>query len=602
MLEIIEDLAPGVIVAGKYRLDHVLGQGGMGVVWAAEEVGTGARVAVKLLLRGTNADERERERFVREGRAAMSIAHPNVAKVRAVLESAVGTPFIVMDLLEGESLRALLRRRGALGAAECARILLPVVDAVAAAHAAGIVHRDLKPENVFLVSGTDVRVLDFGIAKVIRRDGDSTEASLTSTGAVLGTPVYMAPEQVFGDEDVDGRADVWALGIVLYECLARRRPTDAEGFGQVLKRITTATLEPLASMRAGLPRPLTRLVDRMLQRDRNARPSLAEARKVLEDVARGDDAEASPLSEPASAPPEGASTTAGVANVSAPPGASPPARRPYWLVPVALAALGGAFVVGRQRAQPAIVAPAPSASPVPSASVAQVASSPKDVDFRSKLDGGAAPAELFGPLAQQVSQQIERRDGAACMRDLDLLDALDPTTIDSHEPKSGWAYMRAQCMMLAGDCEGGKALYARAHDALAPKNLLPSGRQQALDGAVIRYCEGENLSPHDALLRARARLADGISGVRKVTTAECVAWHETEKRTSASEKLGTAADEDARRRLLRTNVTLCLVRAGDCARANQIFRDLWSATDGDERVRRELFEAVVPPTTCAPDR
>lgn len=286
MLEVVADtLAAGLVIGGAYRLERVVGEGGMGVVWAAHEIRTGRAIALKFL-REDDRDQKSRERFLREARAAMAIIHPNVARVEAVLETDVGVPFIVMELLEGESLRAMLRRRGPLAPQECARLLGKVVEAVAAAHARGIVHRDLKPENVFLVHGVDVRVLDFGIAKQLGHADSTQQASLTSTGALMGTPVYMAPEQLFGEADVDVRADVWALGVILYECLSGQRPTEGAGIGPIIKRITSGPLVPLEEARPGLPRSLTRIVGRMLLRHRADRPSLDEVSAVLAQLPR----------------------------------------------------------------------------------------------------------------------------------------------------------------------------------------------------------------------------------------------------------------------------------------------------------------------------
>jgi serine/threonine-protein kinase len=286
MLEVLTDvLAPGAVVRG-YRLERVIGEGGMGVVWEATQVAAERKVALKFLRGVADRDAKGRERFLREARAAMTIAHPNVAKVDAVLETESGAAFYVMELLEGETLRQRLRR-ATPEVAESARIMGAVVDAIAAAHACGIVHRDLKPENVFLVGGVDVRVLDFGIAKVLPVGDATAAASLTSTGAVMGTPVYMAPEQLFGDKDIDGRADVWALGVMLYECLAGRRPIEGEGFGPIMKKITSEPIAPLSDARPGLPRSVTSLVHRMLTRDRAARPALVEVREVLSALAEG---------------------------------------------------------------------------------------------------------------------------------------------------------------------------------------------------------------------------------------------------------------------------------------------------------------------------
>ncbi|MEO8877859.1 MAG: serine/threonine-protein kinase, partial [Polyangiaceae bacterium] len=223
MLEIVgETLRAGAVVANAYRLERIVGEGGMGVVWEATELTSGRRLALKFLLEKRQADSRNQARVLREARATMAINHPNIAAVHAVLETDAGVPFLVMELLEGKTFRSYLLRPSPLSPVECARILLPVVAAVGAAHDQRIVHRDLKPENIFLLRHplNEVRVLDFGIAKQLPRvdantiaGAAATDPSLTSTGAVLGTPVYMAPEQIFGDDDIDGRADIWSLGI-----------------------------------------------------------------------------------------------------------------------------------------------------------------------------------------------------------------------------------------------------------------------------------------------------------------------------------------------------------------------------------------------------
>ena len=334
MLEIVGDtLEAGAVVANAYRLERVVGEGGMGVVWAARELRSGRTVALKFLREGER-DATGRTRFLREARAAMAISHPHVARVEAVLETDVGTPFLVMELLEGESLRAMLRRKRVLTPRECARVLAPVVDAVASAHAQGIVHRDLKPENVFLVGGTDVRVLDFGIAKQLPHADATQQTSLTSTGALIGTPVYMAPEQLFGDA-VDVRADVWALGVMLYECLAGHRPTEGSGIGPIIKRITTEPLAPLEQVRPGLPKSLTRVVGRMLLRHRDDRPSLDEVRAVLANLPPDGESEAEPAPTQRM-PGVGAATT--VAEVTGPPAPGParaaPPPPPVWTPPV----------------------------------------------------------------------------------------------------------------------------------------------------------------------------------------------------------------------------------------------------------------------------
>lgn len=276
-------LEPGCVV-GRFRVTHQLGRGGMGTVWAAEDEGTARAVALKVLREG-HADGAAR-RMLREALAGQAIDHPNVAPVREVIELADGSPVLVMDRLYGETLAARLRRRHVLTLAEAARVLLPVMSAVAAAHHRGIVHRDIKPENVFLVeeAGREpvVKVLDFGIAKVTSSGAlDESEAS-TETGALLGTPFYMSPEQVFGERDVDHRADIWAIGLVAYECLSGVLPTRADRVGQVLKIVLTRPFWPLRDVVPDLPVDVAAMIDRLLARDRDERPfELREVAEVL---------------------------------------------------------------------------------------------------------------------------------------------------------------------------------------------------------------------------------------------------------------------------------------------------------------------------------
>jgi len=280
MLEIEESrLERGVRVADRYRLDHVLGAGGMGVVWDAHDETSGEERALKFIRTEKCGDARSIARLLREAHAASAVSHPNVARVFEVLELPEGTPFLVMERLHGETLKARLARVGKLSQEALVPIGVAIASGVRAAHALGIVHRDLKPDNVFLLADGRVKVIDFGIAKELRAEGDT---ELTTTGAMLGTLHYMAPEQVFGDVDIDERADVWALGVVLYECVTGQRPTEGSGSGQVLKAIMTRAFPPLATASPGFPEDLSDMVARMLTRDRSERPSLTDVIDTLE--------------------------------------------------------------------------------------------------------------------------------------------------------------------------------------------------------------------------------------------------------------------------------------------------------------------------------
>ncbi|HVW29436.1 MAG TPA: serine/threonine-protein kinase [Polyangiaceae bacterium] len=273
---------------GRYRLERRLGEGGMGVVWAVTDVESGRRFALKTLKPHARGRPDLERRLMREARAAGAVHHPNVVTVHEVFDAGDDGPAIVMDLLEGETLRARLAREERLSAPDVARILLPVVSAVTAAHAQGVVHRDLKPDNIFLSRHADgsehVRVLDFGIAKLVEAAADPGESqSMTSTGTMLGTPWYMAPEQGFGESDIDGRADVWAIGVILYECLSGGRPLEGDNLGQVLKRLMSQGITPVAGVVPDVPADVAELVDRMLTTDRDDRLSdLRTAQAVLE--------------------------------------------------------------------------------------------------------------------------------------------------------------------------------------------------------------------------------------------------------------------------------------------------------------------------------
>src|SRR5690349_21225059 len=253
-----DELTVGAVIAGRYRLERLLAEGGMGVVWAAKHLVTRKPVALKFVKGEAADDERTRQRLLREARAACAVQHPNVVAVHDVMELESGSPVLVMDLLKGESLRAKLDREGKIPLHDLANIMIPVVSAVGTAHSSGVVHRDLKPENIFLAQMpggvVQVKVLDFGIAKLTSAEGLMAHSgALTGTGLLLGTPDYMSVEQILGEEDVDHRADIWALGIVLYECLRGHRPTAAENVGKVLKIILTNAIPPIQVMMPGLP-------------------------------------------------------------------------------------------------------------------------------------------------------------------------------------------------------------------------------------------------------------------------------------------------------------------------------------------------------------
>lgn len=240
---------PKDVIAGKYELQRVLGQGGMGEVWVARNRDLDADVAIKLIRADSSADD-SADRLLREAQAAARLSGPGIVRVFDFGKTQYGDPFIVMELLEGEDLSHTLKRRGRLSPIKAVRIMLPICQALANAHSVGIVHRDLKPENIFLAktAGGQVqpKLLDFGVAKV----GRAFSRRLTQTGAMLGSPLYMSPEHARGDE-VDYRADIWAFCVVLYEVITGRAPFDGKNYNAVLYSIIANEPPPTTTLGAG---------------------------------------------------------------------------------------------------------------------------------------------------------------------------------------------------------------------------------------------------------------------------------------------------------------------------------------------------------------
>jgi serine/threonine-protein kinase len=259
----------------------------MGVVWAAVHRVTNKRVALKFLKGPFGLRPELRRRFLREARAASAIVHPNVLEIHDVFELEDETPVMLMDCLEGETLGRRIERSGKLSLSDAADTLAQVVSGVGMAHAVGVVHRDLKPDNVFLVKSNSgppsVRVLDFGIAKLMGTEGQAVETGIiTGTGSMLGTPCYMSPEQTLGEKDIDHRTDIWSIGVMFYECLTGQRPVEGDSLGQVVRRLLSDGITPLAIVAPSLPGDITDLVDRMLRRERSERPQdLRAVQEVL---------------------------------------------------------------------------------------------------------------------------------------------------------------------------------------------------------------------------------------------------------------------------------------------------------------------------------
>lgn len=260
----------GTLVAGKYRIDHLLGEGGMGLVYAATHLDLARRVALKLIRRELMATESVAERFLREARAAARIQSEHVGRVLDVGRLETGEPYIVMEYLEGQDLALHLQRLGPFTWSLAVDLISEACEAIAEAHHHRIVHRDLKPENLFLVKQIDgalsVKVLDFGISKQL---GDGHQV-LTSPSTAIGSPQYMAPEQMEA-KDVDVRADVWALGAILYEMVTGKRAFGGETLAQVCVQVLSGAVTPVRSLVPALPAPLALAIETCLRPDRAER-------------------------------------------------------------------------------------------------------------------------------------------------------------------------------------------------------------------------------------------------------------------------------------------------------------------------------------------
>lgn len=270
----------GQIIGGRFRVDGVLGTGGVGTVFDATALEDGTRVALKTLLPTALDDEDTVLRFQREAQAAAAVARDGVVAVLEFGDDAEVGPYLVMERLEGEPLSARLAR-AAPTVAEAVSWMTQVLETLSAVHARSIVHRDLKPGNLFLVPGRPlerVKILDFGLSHVPATGG---RAKLTLPGEVLGTPRYMSPEQALGDP-IDARSDLYSVGILLYACLLGQPPYHEVPVTKVLKAVLDGPPRSLRELRPGLPEKLYGVVDRALERDRARRfPSAAEFRAAL---------------------------------------------------------------------------------------------------------------------------------------------------------------------------------------------------------------------------------------------------------------------------------------------------------------------------------
>jgi len=269
----VADRMIGRTVAGKYKLTRCIGQGGMGTIFEAEHTLIGNKVAVKLLHEPFAVKREPVQRLYREAQATGAIGHPNIIKVHDVGETEEGVPFLVMELLDGESLGDHIERNGPRPLGFVLDVAIQMLSALNAAHKAGIIHRDLKSDNLFLLRTDDdalrIKILDFGISKITSPEADGLK--LTQTGTLLGTPYYMSPEQASGKSDLDTRIDIYAAGVIIYETLLGVVPHRADNYNALLIEIITEDVAPFSYMRPDIPARLEAAVLKALSRSRHDR-------------------------------------------------------------------------------------------------------------------------------------------------------------------------------------------------------------------------------------------------------------------------------------------------------------------------------------------
>ena len=449
----------GETIDGRYRCLRVLGQGGMGAVYEAEHTGTGRRVAVKVIHADMVKKTEMVLRFHREARVAGSIETPHIVQVLDTgTDPATGTVYMVMEFLRGEDMQQLIRRLGKVPALVALRLIAQACVGLSKAHAASVIHRDIKPANLFLSVAeggpVTVKVVDFGIAKIMVDLGSDEEHGLTRTGGLLGSPLYMSPEQAMSRKTIDHRADVWSLGVVLYEALSGRVPHLADSLGELIMAICGQPVPPLQSVAPWVPSEIAAIVHRALTPDPNLRyPSMTALLEALQTVTAGrtsvDASELVPLGadEQAHVAPSplaldgqasfvqvrgvtastastasrlGVSTASGQAALSVSQGASPPARKGRaWLVP----AFGAMVVVGglagyKLTERKVVVAPEPALVVAPTVPVAVsiaavpppiVVSAADEIAVRVAIDPPDARVEVDGRPTPVTDGYIEIR-------------------------------------------------------------------------------------------------------------------------------------------------------------------------------------------------
>jgi serine/threonine protein kinase len=377
---------------GAYNVLGKIGEGGMGAVYLAEHTLLGRRAAIKVLLPSLSANEKIVRRFFNEARAVTQIADPGIVQVFDFGYHVDGAAFIVMELLEGETMTARLKRVGRFSVADMLRLMRMVCASLEAAHAKGIVHRDLKPDNLFIVGdpavtgGERPKILDFGIAKL---SADPADMHQTSTGTVIGTPVYMSPEQCRGAGEVDHRSDIYSIGCVMFKLITGRAPFRGAGSGDLIAAHLREPAPFAAAFVPELPELVDMILQRCLQKDparryqsmRELADALAEAERVLHHAS----APTIAVDVRASAPPEPSPPP--ITLTPLPPTPPPGAAPRQWPVIAATAIVSLAIMIGVTLYVRSGKAPAPRPGDAPAAVIPVAPPPPPD----------AAPADAFIP-------------------------------------------------------------------------------------------------------------------------------------------------------------------------------------------------------------
>ncbi len=437
------DSLVGYTLIDKYKVLRPIGRGGMGEVYEAQHVELGKRVAVKVMLGKYAEDSEAIARFKREALAASRIGNPHIIDVSDIGVTHDGRSFVVMEYLSGQPLANVIEMVGPMPAWRATNVMRQVLRAVHVAHGKGIIHRDLKPDNIFLVDQDDqhdfVKLLDFGISKIVDIDAEVAATKLTTTGVVMGTPLYMAPEQAMG-VSTDHHADIYACGVILYEMLAGKPPFDGATYAVLVAKLLTAEPQPLGELRQNLNPALVAAVHRALQKDPEARFASAEAF-----------AAALPAERPPSHIEMASTIDSGAQVVVKPPpqakatraGAAAHKKKPLWPYLAAGVALAAGATIGLLLALDGSATPAPAPAPVTTAPPPPATAPTGSLIVRSnpshaivQIDGetkGTTPITIV--LAPGKHQLRVILDGYATIEEDDEVVANEKNTVTSNLQK-----------------------------------------------------------------------------------------------------------------------------------------------------------------------